>query len=322
MSEGGLAAAIAAESGVAGDGGAGGEGGAAAGGAAAGGGAGAGGGGEGGQGGGGDPWYASIADEELRDWVKAKNPADPATLVKSYRELEKQYRSGDKIVLPKEGASEDELNAFYAKIGRPEKPDGYEIKAPEGTTLDEGLVAKFRETAFKAGLPAAAAGPLVEMFNGHVSEMLEAQEAERATARGEGIAAVKKEWGAATPQNMAAANRAMTALGLSGDDVDAIADALPPELGEDGSVKRNGTARALDLLRRLGAGMGEDVLSGGGAARKFGLSPAEAQAKLDEMAADPATVKKLEAKDPTLTARRAQLIEIVAAGEDAENRRG
>ena len=279
--------------------------------------------GDGGEGGAAaEPWYGTLSDEAAagalsdKAWVANKKYADPAALVKAARELEKQFLGGDKVVLPKDGASEEERNAFYKKIGRPDAADGYVITAPEGKELDEALVAKFRDTAFKAGLPATAAAPLVEMFNAHVEEVQEQEAALKAAAAKDGVTAIKKEWGASAPQNMAAANRAMTMLELTGDDVDAMADALPEKDG------KNGTARVLALLSRLGTGMGEDVLGGGGGPRKFGMSGAEAQAKLDAMSADPAIVAKLEAKDPVLTAQRRQLHEIVAAYEDAENRKG
>jgi hypothetical protein len=328
MSDGGLAAAIAEGGageggGAGGAGGAGGEGGDAAAVAAAAAAAKAGG-GEGG----GDAWYATLPDEAAegalsdRKWAENKKYADIPSLVKAHRSLEQQFLGGDKIVVPKEGASPEEIAAFHAKLGRPDAPDKYEIAVSEGAKLDEALVAKFRETAFKAGLPASMAAPLVEMFNGHVQETLEAAEAARAQASQEGVKAMRKEWGASAPQNLAAANRAMTMLGLSGADVEAMGDALPPEQDDQGNVKRNGAARALALLAKLGVGMGEDVLSGGGGVKKFGMSPSEAQAKLDAIAADPAQMKKLNDKDPQITAYRKQLIEIVAAGEDAQAQKG
>lgn len=318
MSDAGLADALGAAGGDGGDAGA-----AAAAAAAGGGDGGAGG---GGGGGGADPWYATLPDDAAgegalsdRKWAENKNYADVPSLVKATRELEKQFLGGDKIVMPKEGASQAEIDAFHVKLGRPEAPDKYEIAAPEGAKLDEALVERFRATAFKAGLPASMAAPLVEMFNAHVTEGLEAAEATRVQASRDGVATMKKEWGAGAAQNLAAANRAMTMLGLTGADVEAMGDALPPEVDDQGAVKRNGAARALALLAKLGTGMGEDVLSGGGGAKKFGMSPVEAQVELDKIKADPEAVKKLNAKDPVLTARRRQLIEIVAAGEDAEN---
>lgn len=320
MSEAGLSAALAAAGGEGG-----GEGGDAAAAAAAAAAAGAGGegddGGADGGGEGGDPWYASLPDDD-RKWVENKKFAEPASAVKAYRELEKQFLSGDKIVLPGKDASPEEIDAFHAKIGRPEAPDKYEIKAPEGAKLDDALVEKFRKTAFEAGLPAQMATPLVEMFNEHVTETLQAQEAARAQASKEGVDAMRKEWGAQAPQQLAAANRAMKTLGLTADDVQAMGDALPPETDDQGNVVRNGTARTLALMAKLGLGMGEDILSGGGGQRKFGLSPAEAQAKLDAMRDDPEQAKKLLAGDKQLTAYRAQMMEIVAAGEEAEKNKG
>lgn len=286
-------------------------------GAAAGGGDGGGAGAGGGTGGGeaGATWYEGLPDDD-KTWLANKKFGDVGATVKAYRDLERQYLGGDKIVLPKEGASEEERNAFYAKIGRPEKPEGYEIKAPEGAQLDERLVGRFREAAFKAGVPAGMATPLVEAFNAHVVEVTEEREAARTQAKVEGVKAVTKEWGDQFPQNMSAAKRAMTMLELDGDAVGAIEDGLEERYPGEG------TKKTLDLLRKLGAGMGEDVLTGGGGGNKFGKSPAEAQAELDRQTSDKDFQKRLAAKEPEAIAVRQRMMEIVAEAEDKASRAG
>lgn len=283
---------------------------------AAGGEGGAAGGGEGGgAASGGAPWYAGLDDKapaegQLSDkaWIENKKYADLSTAVKSFRELEKQYLSGEKIVKPGENASPEQIDAFHKAIGRPESADGYAIEAPEGVELDEALVGKFRETAFKAGLPAAMAGPLVEMFIAHQREQAEALDAQRAQAKSDGVKTVQKEWGDKFATNVAHANRAMKMLELDKDALGAIEDGL------EARFPGEGTKRTLDLFRKLGAGMGEDALAGGGGARQFGVSPNEAQAELDRMKKDPQIMEKL--KDPAFKARRDRLMEVVAAARE------
>ena len=60
-----------------------------------------------------------------------------------------------------------------------------------------------------------------------------------------------------------------------------------------------GTAWTMRLLHKLGAGMGEDALIGGGAAQRFSISPSEARAERARLEADPEHVKKYTSGDKT-----------------------
>jgi hypothetical protein len=64
--------------------------------------------------------------------------------------------SSTRPTIPKADAPEEEWGRFYGTLGRPEKPEGYEIakpeKLPEGFPYDEALEGQFRTWAHKAGL--------------------------------------------------------------------------------------------------------------------------------------------------------------------------
>jgi hypothetical protein len=62
----------------------------------------------------------------------------------------------DKVPLPKEGATDEEWAAFYARLDRPEAPEKYEFGAfegaPEGFSMDPEFEKAFRAEAHKLGL--------------------------------------------------------------------------------------------------------------------------------------------------------------------------
>lgn len=256
------------------------------------------------------PWYAALSDQageggalSDRAWLANKNYADLPTLVKTTRDLEARFLSADKIMLPKEGDAPEAFDNFYKAIGRPEAADGYEIPVPEGAELDEAFAGKIREAAFKAGVPAGMMKPLAEAFNAHIVELQQNAEAQAAEAKRAGVAEMRTEWGDKFTANVAAANKAMKMLDLDAEKIGKIESGL-------------GTADTLRLLSRLGAGMGEDALIGGGGAKVFSVTPAEAKAELDNMIKSADMRAKILAKDPTVTARRNMLMQVVAAEEE------
>ena len=73
----------------------------------------------------------------------------------------------DKIVLPGEGATEDELNAFYTRMGRPENPEGYVFQSIEELKDVERNVEmdhKMKSILFKNGVSKKAAESIVSEY--------------------------------------------------------------------------------------------------------------------------------------------------------------
>lgn len=269
-------------------------------------------GGQGGAEGGAPPeWIGIFSDKASgegqtasRDWVKAKGFKDPDAMVSSYRELENQLRNGDKIVLPKEGDSAETVEAFHKAIGRPDAADKYDLKLGDGEEVNEDLAKVMREAAFKAGVPASMFAAMAEPFNAYMRGVMEQHEASQVQQRDAGVAEYKAEVGDKFNTHIAAGNKAMRLLEMTGEDIAAIEAGL-------------GTKKTLALFAKLGMGMGEDILLDAGGRPKFSLSKEEAQAKLDMLGKQEGYLEKLKS-DPKLKAEREHLLSIVAAAETRE----
>lgn len=262
---------------------------------------------------GGAAWYKSASDKPLgegkksnQEWLGNKKYADLDATVNAFRELEGRFLAGDKIVVPKEGDAPEVVEAYHKAIGRPDIADDYEVTAPEGQELDQGLVDKMREVAFGAGVPKAAFEAMVQGFNEYGADLLEGQSDAALAAKQQGAAELRKEWGADFDAKVASANKAMAALEIDGDYVSRIEAGL-------------GTADTMKLLEKIGRGVGEDALLGGGG-QKFSMSLEAARTELASMKkGEKAEAIMKGAKD--LTERRKFLLAVVSQHEAAEAKR-
>lgn len=268
-------------------------------------------GGEGAQGAGGEgsaAWLDMFSDKPAgegqtaaREWVKSKGWKDPDAMAASVRELEGKFLSGDKVVLPKDGDSPEVLEAFHKAIGRPEAADKYDLKLGEGEEVNEDLANIMREAAFKAGVPASMFAAMAEPFNTYMRGIMEQHEAGQVQQRDAGVAEYKAEVGDKFNTHIAAGNKAMRLLEMTGEDIAGIEAGL-------------GTKKTLALFAKLGMGMGEDILLDAGGRPKFSMSKEDAQAKLDMLGKQEGYLEKLKS-DPKLKAEREHLLSIVAAAE-------
>lgn len=140
-------------------------------------------------------------DEDTRTWLQTKGLADVSALAKSAREGEKLI--GGMVKLPGKDATPEEREAFLNKLGRPEKPDGYQFTVPkdlpEGLPYDGDRAKAFAAKAHALGIPQDAAAGLhdwfmqdsVDAFKG-MGEASAAAMQERGAAETEKLV---KEWG-------------------------------------------------------------------------------------------------------------------------------
>lgn len=186
------------------------------------------------------------------------------------------------IELPGEDAKPEDWDAFYNGLGRPEKPDGYEL--PELKDIPEGFVLPedkqfWANMAHKHGLTKKQAAGLFSEFmqdmsgryksalEGSASAMVEAAKKRMQESAG----ALKGEWGDDFGANLNLAKRAAEHLG--------ILDSLDQSgAGNDPAV--------LKLAAELGKMLGEDNMrrgdpSGGG------MTKEEALAKITAIKASP-----------------------------------
>lgn len=196
-------------------------------------------------------WLAAL-DEDTRKTAEAKGWKSPADPIKSYNDLFKDYsrKTANSLTPPAEDAPPEAWSEFYNKLGRPEAPDGYEYKLPEGVPedlpYDQNLAAQSKAWAHEAGLTPKQAQALhdrfavfqAENFKAHQEAM--AQDVERAHA------ALVKEWGDPASveykRNQELANRTLRNNG---------GEELVTDLKRTGVLDPNGNVRSPKLAAAL-----------------------------------------------------------------------
>jgi hypothetical protein len=114
--------------------------------------------------------FLSSLSEDLRGEQSLKDFKDVNGLAKSYVNANKML--GSRIAIPGENSTPEELNGFYAKLGRPESHDKYSVDPEDKSELTN----KFRETAFKAGLSDKQAKEIYGMFSEEAKNIQKANE--------------------------------------------------------------------------------------------------------------------------------------------------
>jgi hypothetical protein len=251
----------------------------------------------GGEGGAQTPEFLGALPDDLK--------ADP-TLVK-YKDLEALARghletkklASSKIVVPGEGASEEDMAKFYTALGRPESPDKYELPMPQ-LPVDAPAEAReqlaesykpFRELAHKIGLNPAQAEALGQFELDRQNAYYQQGETE--------IAALKAELGADYDPKLEAGKKAFARI--FGGDEEALK--LAGEMDQ-----KAGSARLVKAMMRLGEIMGEHKIIDGDHVEGFG-EVKDPEGKLAELQRDKSWREKFEAGDAGVIAQRNRLLE-------------
>lgn len=224
-------------------------------------------------GGGAGDWIAGIPDEGLRGYVQTKGFKDPVAVVSAYQNLEKLVGvPQDRLLKLPEKPDAPEWDGVYARLGRPEKPDGYELKF-EG---DDAFAKAAAAAMHKAGLNKGQAGVLNEFWNGHIEAMIKADQEARAQQDAADMAGLRQKWGGEFDKNSELGRRAGREFGLSEEQFKSISGAL-------------GSAATLELFAKIGSKLGEAApfdAGGGQGGGGFGMTPEAAKARIDALKGD------------------------------------
>lgn len=151
--------------------------------------------------------------EQLPDDLKSNDNltgfATIGDLGKSYLDL--QGKSVNSIQIPGDGANDDARSTFFNKLGRPDKPEGYEFKRPdmpEGTNYDEDMENKFRDEAHKLGMNQTQAEGAYKHFIGQILAANETIQGNAEQTREKAINELQGVWGEEFDGNCEIATRA------------------------------------------------------------------------------------------------------------------
>lgn len=241
----------------------------------------AGGAGAGGQGAGAPAtdWTTGLTDTH-KGFIGLKGWKNAGDMVESYQGMEKFVGTPQErlISIPKDEDAEG-WGKVYNRLGRPEKPEGYKIGAPE---KGDPEFAKWAQGTFhELGLTGKQAEKLVGKWGEYVEGISQKQTQGLEGKVTQDAQALKQEWGAAYEQNSAIVDKAAREFGIGEQQLLALRSAL-------------GAAGAMKMLHNIGSRLGEDsfVSGQGGGNNQRVLSPVEAKVRIAQLKQDESFVSK------------------------------
>lgn len=141
-------------------------------------------------------------DTGTREWIGSAGIKDVASLAAKARNAESLI--GQSVRLPGKDAKPEDVDAFLSKVlspFRPEKPEGYDFKLPdglpEGMPYDNAFADRFKAAAHAAGIPTKAAAALHDFYVKETAGVFQTQAELTAKQVGDATKALETEWGAA-----------------------------------------------------------------------------------------------------------------------------
>lgn len=227
--------------------------------------------GEGG-GGGGAPAFAY--GDAHKDYVTTKGWTSTDAVIESNKNLEALLgadKAGRGVIWPKDDQDADGWKGIHAKLGVPDVAEGYGLTAADGE--DAAFAKEFSGWALANKVPKGAAVGMLNSLREFAKKLGESAAAERETQSKADMDALNVEWGAAATANKELSRRFAGELGLDANDMGAIESAL-------------GTAKFMRMMHKGGSKLGEQKNVPGEGGGGFGVTQADARARLDQARAD------------------------------------
>lgn len=193
-------------------------------------------------------------------WIPEEHKAEESLKpITNFNDLVKGYVNAQKtigkkgVIIPGEGASEEEIGAFHKSLGRPDNPADYEFakaELPEGMVADEKIEGVFRDIAHKNGLSNATASAIVAGINKH---MIDSYKSNNESIQADQIAtkaSLDKIWGKDAEANMELASRAFKTF-------------VPDKAKQEMFGKLGDNPVLIEAFLAIGKAMSEDKLAGG-----------------------------------------------------------
>jgi hypothetical protein len=221
-------------------------------------------------------WFDGFADEDRgyilnKGWDKEDGTKN---LLTSYKNLEKLRGVPEErlLKLPEKIEDADGWSKVYEKLGRPEKPEGYEFKAPEGVELDAGRMSWAANMAHSIGLNKAQHKALVENTLKYETETQTAFAQKAEQERVTSLAKLNDEWGSAKDERVHLAERGL--MHFMDDKSEAAVAKIQQVMGH---------AEVMKMFAKIGESIGEDKIPSADGDRPFGYSPEQAKSDMQQL---------------------------------------
>jgi hypothetical protein len=217
-------------------------------------------------------WRSSI-DQEIAGDPSLADIKDLNGLAKSYINAQKMV-GADKIVLPGADASEDEMNEFYNRLGRPEKYEFDKVELPDGFEHSEPMDTAMKQLMHETGLTNAQANKLYTGYLQYLGNEYNEAVGQNDQMRSEWHTQLKKDLGKAFDESVDLSQRAAKELG--GEELLKWFD----ETGQgDNPMFVKLFAKVGKMMSEAGAEPGE--------VRSFEMTPDSAQQEIARLQRDP-----------------------------------
>jgi len=99
------------------------------------------------------------------------------------------------------GDNAAEINTVFTKLGKPEKPDGYNIPAPQGGTVDKDFASWAKNAFHNSNLTTKQAENLATQWNDFQGRTVKAQQEAQQAKVAEEVKGLQREWGRRTSKH-------------------------------------------------------------------------------------------------------------------------
>ena len=214
-------------------------------------------------------WRSGLP-EDIRNDPSLADIKDVGSMAKSYINGQKLIGK-NRIALPGEGATDEEISSFHSQLGRPEKADGYQFgdrpTLPEGMEYDEGFETQFKDLSYKAGLTPTQAKAIYDGYHEYIGKKAELSGESDGQKAAEWVTGLKKEFGKAYDERIDLAKRAVDSYGDDG---------LKQWLQSTGN---GNNPMFVKLFAKIGEGLAEGATDAA-QARSFVMTPQQAQQEI------------------------------------------
>jgi len=177
-------------------------------------------------------WIEGVQDPATKAWAEAKGLQNGSfeNVLGSYHNLEKMVgadKAGRTVTMLGDDATQEQVNEFYGKLGRPEAADGYSVMLPEGQT-DDTRLNMMRNAAHGIGITDKQFSALAEADAAYIDAIGQGHADKQAVSAADAEVTLRKEWGAAFDQKIAGIDVAAHKLGLSDEHLTGLREAMGP----------------------------------------------------------------------------------------------